>query len=77
MTRTVNIEEAKNQLSDLLALALDGNEVIITEGGKPVARLVPITSPQKKRIAGLNRGKVWASADFDEPLPDEFWVGQQ
>ncbi len=77
MTRTVNVEEAKNQLPDLLALALDGNEVIITEGGKPLARLVPITSSKKKRVAGLNRGKVWAGEDFDEPLPDEFWVGQQ
>ena len=76
-SRTINVEEAKNQLPDLLAPALDGNEVIITEGGKPVARLVPITSPQKKRVAGLNRGKVSASADFDEPLPDEFWVEQQ
>jgi prevent-host-death family protein len=79
MTRTVNIDEAKDQLQDLLALALDGNEVIITEGGKPLARLVPVTVAQsnKKRVAGLNRGAIWTSEDFDEPLPDEFWVGQE
>ncbi|HEY0546858.1 MAG TPA: type II toxin-antitoxin system prevent-host-death family antitoxin [Pyrinomonadaceae bacterium] len=79
MTRTVNIDEAKNQLQDLLALALDGNEVIITEGGKPLARLVPVTNVQlkKKRVAGLNRGAIWASEDFDEPLSDEFWIDQE
>lgn len=78
MTRTVNIDEAKNQLTDLLALALDGNEVIITEDGKPLARLVPVASSSKKnRVAGLNRGKIWASDDFDEPLPDDLWTGQE
>lgn len=77
MTRTVNVDEAKNQLQDLLALALDGNEVIITEDGKPLARLVPIALSKKKRVAGLNRGKIWTSEDFDEPLADEFWIGQE
>ncbi len=77
MTRTVNVEEAKKQLPDLLALALAGNEVIITEAGKPLARLVPMATANKKRSAGLNRGKIWVSEDFDAPLPDEFWVGQE
>jgi len=31
MTRTVNVSEAQNQLPDLLAAALDGNEVIIVQ----------------------------------------------
>jgi prevent-host-death family protein len=77
MTRTVSIDEAKDQLQDLLALALEGNEVVITNEGKPLARLVPVATSQKKRIAGLNRGQIHTSEDFDEPLPDEFWVGQE
>lgn len=76
MTRTVNVNEAKDQLQDLLTLALEGDDVIITDGDKPLARLVPVATSKRKRVAGLNRGKVWASDDFDEPLPDEFWVGQ-
>ncbi|MGB9178090.1 MAG: type II toxin-antitoxin system prevent-host-death family antitoxin [Pyrinomonadaceae bacterium] len=69
MTRSVNVDEAKNQLQDLLEMALDGNEVIITEDGKPLARLVPVALSKKiKRVAGLNRGKIWTSEDFDEPL---------
>ncbi len=77
MTRTVNIDEAKNQLQDLLALALEGDDVIITDGDKPLARLVPVAPSKRKRVAGLNRGTIWTSEDFDEPLPNEFWVGQE
>ncbi len=29
------------------------------------------------RVAGLNRGQIWVSEDFDAPLPDEFWLGQE
>lgn len=76
MTKTVDVEEAKERLPELVSLALEGNEVIISEGDKPVARLVPITSTGRKRVMGLHRGVVaWMSDDFDEPLPDEFWVG--
>jgi Protein of unknown function (DUF2281) len=28
------------------------------------------------RILGLNRGAMKMSDDFDEPLPDEFWLGE-
>jgi len=41
-TQTVNIDEAKNQLSDLIAVASEGGEVIIVQDGKPLARLVPV-----------------------------------
>ena len=79
MTRTVSIDEAQEKLQDLLAQALAGNEVIITEHGKPVARLVPIpvAATNMKRVAGLNRGTIWTSEDFDQPLPDEFWLGKE
>jgi prevent-host-death family protein len=79
MTQTVTVDEAQQKLPDLLAQALAGNEVIITEHGKPVARLiaVPDVSPRKKRVAGLNRGAIWTSEDFDQPLPNEFWLGKE
>lgn len=78
MTQTVSVDEAQTKLPDLLAQALAGNEVIITEHGTPVARLVPVVAhTKKKRVAGLNRGTISTSEDFDEPLPDEFWLGQE
>jgi prevent-host-death family protein len=36
--------EAKNKLSELLAKAESGEEIVITRRGRPVAKLVPITS---------------------------------
>ena len=39
-TKTVNIHEAKTHLSKLLALALEGEEVIIAKASKPLVRLV-------------------------------------
>ncbi|MBL8165181.1 MAG: DUF2281 domain-containing protein [Anaerolineae bacterium] len=36
------------------------------------------TTPQqpKERILGLHPGAIWTSDDFDDPLPDEFWLGE-
>ena len=76
-SQTVTIDEAQSQLADLVVIASEGSEIIITQNGKPLARLVPIAKSNKKRIAGLNRGSIWTSEDFDEPLPDEFWLGQE
>jgi hypothetical protein len=33
------------------------------------------TSP-KKRVAGLGEGRVKMSDDFIDPLPDDFWFGE-
>ncbi len=30
---------------------------------------------QRPRIMDLHKGQVWMSDDFDDPLPDEFWLG--
>ena len=35
------------------------------------------TEPQPhKRIAGLGQGTMVIADDFDEPLPDAFWLGE-
>lgn len=79
MTKTVSISEAQTQLPGLLALARDnGDEIIIEENGEPSARLIPIQKPERKeRILGLREGQVWTSDDFDEELPDSFWLGEE
>jgi len=71
-TKTVTINNAKKQLSELLKIVSKGNEVIIVNNDKPLARLGPI--PNQKRVAGLNRGEISVSKDFDAQLPDEFWT---
>jgi prevent-host-death family protein len=66
---TINIYEAKTQLSKLVEQAAAGEDVIIARGGKPVARLTRLQPPRRKLRFGLLKGKVKLSADFDAPLP--------
>lgn len=77
MTTTVDIIEAQTKLRELLELALEGNEVIIADGEKPMARLQPLDSIQEDRIPDLEKGNVWVSDDFDDPLSDEFLLGEE
>jgi prevent-host-death family protein len=77
MRQTISVDEAQSQFADLVDRASEGGEVIITRNGKPLARLGPVSQLQGKRVAGLNRGSIWTSDDFDEPLSDEFWIGQK
>jgi hypothetical protein len=35
----------------------------------------PQDSKMMQRIPGLDAGTTWVSDDFDEPLSDSFWIG--
>ena len=77
LSKTVSIRDAQNNLREWVKRALQGDEVIIAEADEPLVRLVPIARSDQPRVAGLNQGEIWVSDDFDQPLPDEFWVGSQ
>jgi prevent-host-death family protein len=68
---TINIYEAKTQLSKLVERAAAGQDVIIARGGKPVARLTRLEPPPRKIRFGLLKGKVKVARDFDAPLPED------
>jgi prevent-host-death family protein len=40
-SQTVSIDEARNQLSELITTASEGGEVLIVENGKALARIIP------------------------------------
>jgi prevent-host-death family protein len=67
----VNIHEAKTHLSRLLERVAMGEEVIIAKAGTPVAKLVPVEVPQKKRRLGTAKGEFTVPDDFNDPLPKE------
>jgi len=68
---TVNIFEAKTNLSKLIAKVEQGEEVIIARAGKPVARLTSPVRQKKPIVFGLLKGKIHVADDFDAPLPPE------
>ena len=70
--QTVNIYQAKTQLSKLVDLASSGTDVVIARAGKPMARLTSLNNKERRKYAlGLLEGKGWIADDFDAPLPDE------
>jgi len=72
MTDTVNIYDAKTNLSKLVDRAAAGEEIVIAKAGKPKAKLVPYQPARKKRRFGQNLlGMTYIADDFDAPLPPE------
>ncbi|MFH2045264.1 MAG: type II toxin-antitoxin system Phd/YefM family antitoxin [Pseudomonadota bacterium] len=71
LTQTLNINEFKTQLSQLLEEVATGSEVIISKRGKPIARLSRIEGGKPKIRFGVLKGKVKVADDFDAPLPNE------
>jgi antitoxin (DNA-binding transcriptional repressor) of toxin-antitoxin stability system len=70
-TLQVNIHEAKTQLSKLIQAAVNGKQVIIARGNKPVVRLEVLPEARRQRIIGNAKGLILSMADdFDEPLED-------
>lgn len=67
----INVSEAKAKLSELLAAAERGEEVIIARGGVPVVRLVP--AKRRGIRLGLLEGIVAKETmpDFLEPMSEE------
>lgn len=75
-TKWIDVKKENIPLQKLLELVASGLDVVLAEGKSPVARVVPVPRKAKKeRVLGLHAGKIWTSPDFDDPLPDEFWLG--
>ncbi len=66
-----NIAQAKSHFSELVKLALLGEEVVIARDNKPLLRLTPVTEAKKERQPGSAKGQILSIApDFDELPPD-------
>ncbi len=66
---TINIHQAKTQLSRLIERVIAGEEIVIARAGRPVARLVALEKRGPRRMGAL-KGRIWIAPDFDAPLPD-------
>lgn len=66
----VGVHEAKTHLSRLLRRVAAGEQIIITSGGRPAARLVPFERSRAREL-GFDAGLITVPEDFDDPLPSE------
>jgi prevent-host-death family protein len=68
---SVTIEEAQAKLPELIEQVAVGEEVVITRGQRPVARLLAEEQPKRKpRRAGNCKGMLTIVADDEEHLKD-------
>jgi prevent-host-death family protein len=65
--RTVNIHEAKTQLSKLVDQASRGEPFIIAKAGKPLVKVIAVDSPSeaRRRRLGFMAGQIEVPEDFD------------
>ena len=73
--QTVTLEEAQMKLSRLISQIGNGEDIVITQDGKPIAKLVPAET-QKVNMGkprpqfGSAKGMFTLASDFDEPITD-------
>lgn len=63
---TVNMHEAKTQLSRLVDRAVKGEPFVIAKAGKPLVRVAALDAPEVPRRLGFMKGEIAIPDDFDE-----------
>lgn len=75
----VSVHGAKTQLSKLLDLVQDGEQVVIERHGRPVAQLVPVRRRRASAL-GAMRGQFAMAEGWQQAFTDEeaeaFWNGR-
>jgi prevent-host-death family protein len=62
---TVNIHEAKTQLSRLVDRAARGESFVIARAGKPLVKVAAVDAPAEPRRLGFLKGEIEVPEDFD------------
>lgn len=71
--KTVNMHEAKTQLSKLVDEASRGEPFVITKAGKPVVKVTALNAPvgSQVRRVGFMAGQISVPDDFDRMGKEE------
>lgn len=79
--RSVNIHEAKTQLSRLVDQAAKGEPFVIARAGKPLVKVIAVDRPESSPRTGFLAGSLAIPDDFDrmggEEIEALFAVGQE
>jgi antitoxin (DNA-binding transcriptional repressor) of toxin-antitoxin stability system len=72
MTATITVEDAQARLKEVISGLAPGEEVVITENHRPVAKLVGQARPRPPRPApGAGKGSIiYMAPDFDGPMEE-------
>lgn len=73
----VSIAEAKNRLPELIRAVEEGEEVIVTRHGKPVAQIAPAPSQRRKIRLGGMRDRVKLLPGWDDSITETELLGDR
>jgi hypothetical protein len=59
-------KEQRQQVFDFVAFLAQQRTAVVQKSEQP----------KQQRVFGQYQGRISMSADFDEPLPDAFWLGE-
>lgn len=63
--QTVNIHDAKTQLSRLVERAASGESFVIAKAGKPLVKVMALSAPEQGKRLGFMAGQIQVPDDFD------------
>ena len=69
MVVSVNYDELKAKIMDMIEAAMRGDKVVVIKNGKQIVQLVRMKSTRKPKF-GSAKGKIKFAPDFDAPLND-------
>ena len=68
---TLNLDEAQARLREIVAGLQPGEEVVLTDNGQPLAKLVKTGRARWACKAGSAKDKIhWMAPDFNAPLEE-------
>jgi antitoxin (DNA-binding transcriptional repressor) of toxin-antitoxin stability system len=68
--QTITLEEAQAHLPEIIEKLAPGEEVVLTRGNKPVARIVVGPDEQPSPVPGRGKGMLRVISEDDDHLKD-------
>ena len=72
----VSTAEAKNRLPELIRAVEQGELVVITRHGRPVAQLGPAPAARRNPVLGGMKGRIRLLPGWDDPITEEELLGE-
>ena len=70
LMQTVTLEEAQTHLGEIIDKLTPGDEVVVTRGDKPVARIVGGSGEKPRPVPGRGMGMLTIISEDDDHLKD-------
>ena len=68
--QTITLEEAQDHLAEIIEQLPPGEEIVITRGGEPVAKLSSTSEQRPHPVRGRGRGMLTIISEDDDHLKD-------